>query len=160
MKRLWMVLLVLLVIGIGIAGAQAWTADAPANFQLRMPKNEYGPGCQGVVNAKWLFNGQQVKAGDKYELEVTFRVSRELKQMQIMLVDGSEKANWWLELSSDKPIFEETMPLNTDITKKITFTATKDSTGNSTKANQVVFDTQTGTTAVTLTFSKFTFKKL
>jgi hypothetical protein len=160
MKKVWLVLLALLVIGIGTVGAQAWTTNAPANFQLRMPKNEWGPGCQGKVDAAWLFNGQQVKAGDKYELEITFRVSRELRQMQVMLVDCSPAANYWTELSTDKPVFEETMPTNTDITKKVTFTAQRDATAATAMANTIVFDTQTGTTTVTVTFSKFTLKKL
>jgi hypothetical protein len=155
-----MVLLALLVIGIGTVGAQVWTTNAPANYSLRLPKNEYGPGYQGVVDTRWLFNGQQVKAGEKYELEVTFKVNYELKQLQVMLVDGTEKANWWTELSTDKPVFDDVMAANTDITKKITFTTQKAATGAQTKANQIVFDSQSPTREVTLTFSKFTLKRI
>jgi len=157
MKRVWLVLLVLLVMG-GGAFAQVWTTNAPANYRLILAKNEYGPGWQGVVNAKWLFNDQQVKAGETYELEITFKLNREIKQMQIMLVDGSEAAKWWTELSTDKPIFEETMPANTDITKKITFTTQVGATSNQLRANQIVFDSQSA--GPTITFSKFTLKRI
>jgi len=157
MKKVWLVLLVLLVMG-GSAFAQVWTTNAPANYKLILAKNEYGPGWQGVCNPKWLFNGQQVKAGEVYELEITFKSSARIKQLQVMLVDGSEAAKWWTELSTDKPVFEEDMPANTDITKKITFNANVGATGDSLRANQIVFDTQSAGT--TLTFSKFTLKRI
>jgi uncharacterized protein YxeA len=159
MKKLWMVLLALLVIGIGTAGAQVWTSNAPANYQLRLPKNDYGSGYQGVVGNSWLFGGRQVGAGEKYELEITFKSNIAFTGLDIVILDGSEKANWWAELSEWFKI-EESIPANTDVTKKITFTTTKAATDKSTRANQVAFDSQGATAVVTLTFSKFTLTRV
>ncbi|MDR2596934.1 MAG: hypothetical protein LBC76_06385 [Treponema sp.] len=159
MKKLWMVLSALLVIGIGTAGAQVWTANAPANYQLKLPKNQYSPGHQGVVAANWLFNRQQIKVGEKYELEITFKSNRAFTGLDIAIVDGSEKAKWWQELSDWEKI-EEAIPANTEITKKFTFTTTTGATGTENRANSIVFDTQGATQEITLTFSKFTLTRV
>jgi len=159
MKKLWMVLSVLLVIGIGTAGAQVYTTNAPSNYQLKLPKNQYSPGYQGIVAGNWVFNGNQVKAGETYELELTFKANREFSDLQIVIVDGSEKAKWWTELSDWEKI-EGAIAANTEITKKFTFTTTTDATSKENRANQIVFDTQGATREITLTFSKFTITRV
>ena len=154
-----MVLLVLLVIGIGTAGAQVWTTNAPANWQLRMPKNQWSPGYQVQVKASWLFNKQQIKAGEKYELEITFKSNRAFTGLDLCLVDCSAKVNYWGELSSWEKN-EGAIAADTEITKKYTFTAIKDSSGTATDANVLVFDSQGATQDVTFTFTKFTFTRV
>jgi hypothetical protein len=157
MKKVWLVLLALLVVG--TAGAQVWTTSAPANYKLEVPKNQYGEGYQGVVNQKWLFNGKQVKAGETYELEIAFKSNKEIKELMIVMVDGSEKANWWAELSSDWIKIND-IPANTAVTQTITFTTIKGASDASARANQVVFDSNTANAAITLTFSKFVLKRI
>jgi hypothetical protein len=160
MKKLWMVLLVLLVIGIGTAGAQIWQTNAPANYKLSMPKNEWAPGYEGSVKNSWLFAGKRVGgAGEEYELEITFKASREFKGLDIVMADLTEKADWWLELS-DYFSTDETIPANTDVTKKFTFTTVAKSTGTSGAANALSFNTQGSNAAITLTFSKFTLTRI
>jgi len=159
MKKLWMVLLVLLVIGIGTAGAQVWTTNAPANWQLRMPKNEWSPGHQAQIKTSWLFNKQQIKAGEKYELEVTFKSNRAFTGLDVCLVDGNAKVNYWGELSGWEK-FEGAIAANTEITKKFTFTTIKDATSAAAGDNMVVFDTQGATQEATLTFTKFTLTRV
>jgi hypothetical protein len=156
MKKVLFVLMALLVVG--TAGAQVWTHNAPANYKLELPKNQYGPGYQGTIQVRWLFDGQQVKAGEKYELEVTFKANRAVSKLQAVMVDGTEKASWWKELSE---WFEfEDIAANTDVTKTITWTTIAGSTDNSLRGNFIAFDTEEGRTAVTLTFSKFTLKRI
>jgi len=159
MKKLWMVLLVLLVIGIGTAGAQVWTSNAPANYKLDIPKNQYSPGYQGVVSGNWVFNRQKIQAGETYEVEITFKADSAFTGLDIAIVDGSEKANWWKELSEWAKI-EEPISANTEISKKFTFITTAGATGTENRANQIVFDSQGATKKVTLTFSKFTVTRV
>jgi len=159
MKKFLMVLLVLLVIGIGTVGAQVWKVDAPKGYSLKLPKNQYSPGYQGVISAKWLFDGKQINAKETYELDITFKSDKALKaeELMVVLVDGSEKANWWTELSDW--IKFEAIAANTDVSKKITFNTTKGALGTDPRCNQIVFDSQ-GSSVVNLTFSKFTFTRV
>jgi len=157
MKKVLLVLLVLLVVAGGVS-AQVWTTNAPANFRLRLPKNEYSPGYQGVVNAAFLFNGQQVKAGETYELEITFKSNRAVSSLKIVMVDGSEAVSYWSELSEYMEI--QNIPANTDVSQKITFVTTKGASSAQTRANQIVFDSQSATSSIDLTFSKFTFRRM
>jgi len=159
MKKLWMVLLALLVIGIETVAAQVWTTSSPLPYQLKLPRNQYSPGFQGVVAGSWVFKGNQIKAGETYELEITFKSNRDFQGLDIIIVDGSEKANWWAELS-DWAKIEEPIPANTEITKKFTFTTTKGATSKENRANQIVFDSQGATREVTLTFSKFSVTRV
>lgn len=163
MKKSLLVLLVLLVVGIGTVGAQVWQTNAPAFYQLRIQKNQWAPGCIGVVMGSWTFNGQRVRAGETYELEMVFKANREFKDLEICIVDASEQAvpKWWAELT-EYAEFGEAIPANTEITKKITFTTIKDSTGTSNLANQFAFTT-TGSPndrTVTITFTKFTVTRV
>jgi hypothetical protein len=161
MKKLWMVLLVLLVIGIGTAGAQVWTSNAPAFYQLQIRKNQWSPGCIGVIMGTWVFNRQQIKAGEKYEVEMTFKSNREFTGMSIVIVDASEKADWWTELT-EYADFEEAFSANTEFTKKITFITIGGSTDSSNLANQIAVSTlgSPNDRTVTLTFSKFTITRV
>jgi len=154
-----MVLLVLLVIGIGTVGAQVWTSSAPANYQLRIPKNEWSPGYQAQVKTSWLFNKQQIKTGEKYELEITFKSNRAFTGLNLCLVDGNAKVNYWGELSAWEDN-KDAIAANTEITRKYTFTTIKDATSNAAGDNMLVFDTQGATQDITLTFSKFTFTRV
>jgi hypothetical protein len=159
MKRLWMVLLVLLVIGIGTVGAQVWTTSAPANYSLKLPKNEWSPGYQAQVKSSWLFNKQQIKAGEKYELEITFKSNRAFTGLDLCLVDGNAKVNYWGELSDWQKI-EGDIAANTEYTKKYTFTTIKNATSAAAGDNMLVFDTQGAKQEATLTFTKFTLTRV
>jgi hypothetical protein len=163
MKRVWMVLLVLLVIGIGTVGAQVWTSNSPAFYSIKLAKNQWSPGNIAVVMGKWVFMENQVKAGEEYELEMTFKSNRAFKDLEICIVDASEQATpkWWMELT-DYVSIEGDIPADTEITKKLTFTTLKGSTGRSNLANQFAFTTvgSPRDATVTLTFSKFTVTRV
>jgi hypothetical protein len=158
MKKLWLVLLALLVIGIGTAGAQVWTVSAPANYKLKKKKNDYGQGYQGIVQKNYSFNGKKAAAGEQYELEITFTSNKDISGLQVCIIDGSEKANYWAELSEWGQF--DAIKANVETTQKFTFTTKAAATSSDAKANQLVFDTKTGTAAATLTFSKFIFTRV
>jgi len=160
MKKL-MVLLVLLVIEIGTAAAQIWTTSSPLPYQLPIRKNQYDEGNIAQVKGSWVFKGNQIQAGETYELDITFKSNREFKGLEIVIVDGSEKADWWEELTDYEEI-EGTIRANTEISRKITFVTTKGASDKSNDANQLAFAT-TGSprdATVTLTFSKFTITRV
>ncbi|MDR2596935.1 MAG: hypothetical protein LBC76_06390 [Treponema sp.] len=163
MKKLWMVLSVLLVIGIGTARAQVWTTDAPSSYSIKLAKNQWSPGNIAVVKGSWVFKGNRIKAGETYEVELTFKSNREFKDLQVVIVDGSETAEpkWWMELTEYNEI-EGTIPKDTEINKKLTFTTLKGATAGSNDANSITFTTigSPKDATVTLTFSKFTVTRV
>jgi len=161
MKKLWMVLLVLLVIGIETVAAQIWTTSSPLPYLMKITKNQYDKGIIAQVKGSWVFKGNKIQAGETYELEVTFKSNREFQDLDIVIVDGSEKADWWTELSEYTGI-EGTIPKDTEISKKFTFVTTKGATGGSNDANQLAFSSlgSPKDATVTLTFSKFTITRV
>jgi len=163
MKKFWMVLLVLLVIGIGTAGAQVWTTDSPSFYSIKIAKNQWSPGNIAVVKGSWVFKGNRIKAGETYELEITFKSNREFKDLEIGIVDGSQTADpvWWMELA-EFYLVEGTIPKDTEVTKKITFETTKGASAGSNDANSFYFATigSPKDATVTLTFTKFTVTRV
>jgi hypothetical protein len=157
MKKFWMVLLVLLVIGIGTAGAQVWTTNAPANYQLRLASNSGN--WQALIDAAWLFNGNKINAGEKYVLEVVFKSDRAVDELKFALVDNSEAAGWWKNLTNDWPAFKD-IEANTDVTLKVELSADNGASGTARAANKLCIAAEGGSKVVNLTFSKFTLSRI
>jgi len=164
MKKIFVITALLLVFGLSFAGAQIWETNAPANYRVNIPKNEWNPGFQTAINPAWLFNGNQLKEGEKYELEVTFTSNRAIPELKIMLIDGTEKANWWKELSiknaSDEWPAIKNIQVNTPVTAKFTFEIFHTATNASRDANKLILDYLEPSQAATLTFSQFTFRRI
>jgi hypothetical protein len=170
MKKLWVLTALLLVFGIGFASAQIWENTAPANFRIQIQKNQYSPGYQWTSNtgtARFIFNGNQLMAGQRYELEITFTSNRAIPELKFMLVDGSQAANWWKELSiqnsgDDWPTVA--VQANTPVSATIPFTiyhnASAATGGVANAANLLVLDYDQPNAVATLTFSKFIFRRL
>jgi len=157
MKKLWMVLLALLVIGIGTVGAQVWTSNAPANYSLTLNSNSGN--WQALIDAAWLFSGKKISAGEKYELEVVFKADRDIDELKFAFVDNSETAGWWKNLTSDWPAFPK-IAANTETTLKVAISADASASSTARAANKLCVVAEGGTKAVKLTFSKFTLTRV
>jgi len=166
MKKISIISLVLfLVIGIGMASAQIWTHNAPANYRVDVTKDQWSPGFSAVINPNWLFNGQRVEAGQEFELEMTFKSNRAIPSseenaaLQIIITDGDQSVDWWKELA-DYYYYQEPIPANTDVTIKIRFVAKATATNASTLSNRINVSSVAMDRATRLTFSKFEFKRV
>jgi len=158
MKKFFFFTAILLVFGLSFVSAQVWESNAPANFRVNITKDEWGPDYQWVGNPAWLFNGNQLKEGEKYELEIAFTSNRAIPELKLVLLDGTEKANWWKELSGYMTV--ENIQAGTPVTAKIAFDVIATATNASRDANKLVIMFDGPSQAATLTFSKFTFRRI
>jgi len=170
MKKISIISFVLFfVVGLGMASAQMWTHNAPANFRIDLRKGEWSPATQASVQTAWLFNGNQVRAGEVYELEITFRANRAIpagtqgvaNSLEITLVDEAEKAPnpWWTPLAEPWGT-TDAIPADTDITYKITFTTTAGALSNGRMSNSINVASNSTQSTIRLTFSKFELRRV
>jgi len=170
MKKISIISFVLFfVVGLGMASAQMWTHTAPANYRINLTKGQWTPAFFESVQTAWLFNGNQVRAGEVYELEITFRASRAIpagtegvaNSLEITLVDEAEKAPqpWWTVLAEPWGT-QDAIPADTDITYKITFTTTQGASSADRMSNSINIASNSTRNAVRLTFSKFELKRI
>ena len=172
-------------------GGTGWTHDLGA-FSLELgPNFQYGTGYQGLISstakASDLFNGERIRAGDVYKLEIEFTLSRDwdLTQdddLEIGLTDRDESVGWWKNLLGDE---NDEVIKASDLTKgtsnvysySLTFTATETAGGTAVHRNDLFFQFEssreahetnnaaTNSTAaatagiVTMNFTKFIFSK-
>ncbi|MCL2721559.1 MAG: hypothetical protein FWD47_09505 [Treponema sp.] len=94
-----------------------------------------------VLNNVNLFNSHRLAAGETYSIRMRFTASRDLEdELTIFLVDGTEEAGWWTELT-DKFIIENVRG-NREVSVTVTFTTTKASTCSLNIANMMGFASQ------------------
>jgi hypothetical protein len=107
-KYLWLVALVaaLTFVFVGCGGGGGPNTDDPIIVDgpdsVTLDGNfRYGTGYQGLVKWSDLIN-QSIKAGDTYELELEFTVSRDLEsKLMWVLVDTSPDAGYWKVLTGE-----------------------------------------------------------
>jgi len=157
MKKVWLVLFVLLLIGGGQVSAQIWTTNAPANYRLQLTSNSGN--WQNLIDAAWLFNGNKINAGEKYELEVVFKSDRAVDELKFALVDNTEAVGWWKNLTNDWPVFKN-IAANTDVTLKVELSADASASSAQRAANKLCIAAEGGSRVVNLTFSKLTLKRV
>ena len=183
MKKIWMVLLALLLaaglvmMGCGDGDEKDDPPPPPETFDLVLGDNfEYGEGYQGLIDATRYITGK-INEGDEFTLEIEFTTSRDLEDdIEIGLVDRDSSRDWWYALSwNDDEDIEMKQILLADIngktvSKTFTITALDSALNNSFTSNSIVFQTKgqgnQGTAnsgvegPVTLKFTKFTFSRV
>jgi len=163
MKKICLFTAILLVFGLSFMSAQVWESKAPANFKVNIAKNQYGEGYQWLGNASWLFNKNQMKEGEEYELEMEFTSDLDIPNLMICLVDQHVSVKYWKVLSIPTPETdwpELDVKAKTPVSVKIPFTIYHTATNASTEANKLCFDYKTGAKkAANLTFTKFIFRR-
>lgn len=127
----------------------AWTRSLqPFSFKL-LDNFQYDDGYQGVLNKAFLFQGEKVKIGDTYTLQITFSASRNFEQkMSVGIVDATAAANYWKPLTwtGDDDMTTHANFANitagTPISVTLSFTAVADATSANVDANGIVFTTK------------------
>ena len=117
-----------------------------------------GRGAQELIaNSNLLPRGARFMKGETYELDVSFTVSRDCADFNFALIDNTEAANWWRNLSN--------WPSLTDVkagqvyNEKLTLILDQNATGNSTAANKICVQTNSPGGNVTVKFTRFVLTK-
>jgi hypothetical protein len=125
---------------------------------IRLPVNQWSPGYQTQFNMDTYLDGKKITTGDEYTLKYSFKSNVDVVDLKIVMVDATEQANWWTELSQWIEIGNITA--NEQVSGAITFTAEKTATSTVSAANKLVFDAAQETESPpTLTFTAFSFEK-
>jgi len=108
---------------------------------------------QALIANENLLSGAKFTKGQTYELEVTFTVSRDCRDLNFALIDNTEAARWWRNLSNWPSLSD--VKAGQTYNEKVTFVLDHDATSASIEANKVVVQTAGGRGNVTVRFSKF-----
>jgi endoglucanase len=125
---------------------------------IRLPVNQWSPGYQTQFNIDTYLGGKKITTGDEYTFKYSIKSNVDIVNLKIVLVDATEQANWWTELTKWVEIGNITA--NEQVSGTITFTAEKTATSTVSAANKLVFDAEQETESPpTLTFTAFSFEK-
>ncbi|MCL2720884.1 MAG: hypothetical protein FWD47_06045 [Treponema sp.] len=168
MKKVLLVVLILSFFMVPALFAQ--TRDLGAFNLVLNDGFEHGNSYGNQISARNLMNGRQIAAGQSYTIKATFTVSRNLEdELMFVLLDPSEAAGWWRELSPYWTTNDANMGLlRTGQTYTVEFTLVTTAAATSAAANRNVLNVFTegaGTRGragsgvqgpVTIRFSAFT----
>jgi len=172
-KRFWLGFLILaLVFGMIVNGCDDSTSDSSLENEgegntgsgpiITLGYNQYGTDdsyWQYNYNPVSLLKGSRFLTGDQYVFTYSFKSSVNIDKLQIVLVDTTEAASHWEELSNYIVIGEK-ISANTIISGTKTITVTKNATSSVVAANTLVFQASKATSSSPkLTFSAFSFGK-
>jgi len=172
-KRFWLGFLILaLVFGMMAAGCDDSTSDSGIEKEgdgntigetiITLGYNEYGTDdsyWQCNYNPASLLKGTRILSGDQYVFAYSFKSNVNIDKLQIVLVDTTEAASHWGELSNYIVIGEK-ISANTVISGTKTIIVTKSATSSAVAANTLVFQASKATSSSPkLTFSAFSFGK-
>jgi len=141
-----------------------FSATLADNFQYGTLESGYS----GLIMAgPALFQVGDIPTGSKYEIEMEFTVSRDFEadQMNVILVDTRQEANWWT--AKGNTIVTGTYKAGTTISQTVTITTTEDTSSAYCDIHIETGGAGTPGTAgsgvkgpVTLNFTKFIVNKL
>jgi len=125
---------------------------------INLPVNQWSPGYQTQYDMDTYLDGKKITAGDKFTFKYSFKSNVDINSLTLVLVDASEQAGWWTELSQWAELGSVTA--GEQVSGAITFTAEKTATGAVSAANKLVFDADQKTEkSPTLTFTAFSIEK-
>jgi endoglucanase len=125
---------------------------------IKLPKNQWSPGYQTQCDIVTYLDGEKIKTGNEYYFEYSFKSDVDIEKLSTVLVDASEQAGWWKELTEWVEFGSVTA--GEQIRGTITFTATETAANTSSASNKLVFDAGPETKgSPALTFTAFSFEK-
>jgi hypothetical protein len=119
------------------------------------------------VNGEWGYQGfltglfdEAIATGDEYKITMKFESDKTISgALDFFLLDNSEAADWWNELSGRVSVNDVTAGI--ELIKTINITATKDATSNNMDANKLTISCGTGAGGVvTLKFWELEVEKV
>lgn len=126
-----------------------WSKDnrVPGNlgaFTLRMEDNfQWAEGYEARVLDINLLNGHRITKGETYTLKIIYSTSRDLEgPVQVRLVDPSEEANWWLNLTPDAEFQIPASKAGEVVSTTVTLNVIATATGSALSKNIVTFTTK------------------
>ena len=140
MKKVLLVVLILSFFMVPALFAQ--TRDLGAFNLILNDGFEHGESYGNQISVRNLMNGRRIAPGQSYTIKATFTVSRNLEdELMFVLLDPSEQANWWTELSGYWTTNDANMGiLRTGQTYNIEFTLVTTGTATSAAANRNVLN--------------------
>jgi hypothetical protein len=166
MKKTLLVIVGLCFLASPALFAQIWEHNAPKNFRVNIAKNQYASGYNWCEGPNWLLDGNQIKAGEVYELEMTFTSNRAIPKLRVCLVDNTQAVNYWKQLTNpdtsagDHWILIENIQANVPYTTKVTFNIYNSASSAHRDANKLDFDYEAPTQSSRLEFTQFTFRRI
>ena len=166
MKKIWMVLLALLLAtglvmmgcgdddnGPGSEPKTGFTSNMGSPTIKMVDNFQYGEGYQAVYTPADLLQGHRISVDNEFTLKIKFTAERDLEdKLYVGLVDPTEAANYWTPLTWDGDNEDPALVQAIDadgiikagqtITAEINFTATANATSAAAAANAIVFQTE------------------
>jgi len=125
---------------------------------ITLPQNQWSPGYQTQYNMNIYLDGEKITEGDEFIFEYSFKSNIAIEKFSLVLVDATEQANWWTELSDWVDLGN--IPAGEEVNGKTAFLVIKTATSNAAAANKLVFDAGPETASMpTLTFTNFSIEK-
>ena len=82
--------------------------DSVTGKTVSIVKNQYGPNHQNATPPTFtkFFAGDMPKPGDVVEVHYKLTSNKDLPALTFALIDNSESAKWWLEISNQYEVIE------------------------------------------------------
>jgi len=125
---------------------------------ISLPANQWSPGYQTQYDMNTYLNGNKITAADEFTFKYSFKSNVDINSLTLVLVDASEEAGWWTELSQWVDL--GSIKAGEQVSGTTTFTALKTAASTASASNKLVFDADQKTEKEpTLTFTVFSIEK-
>jgi endoglucanase len=125
---------------------------------INIPVNQWSPGYQTQYDMGTYLNDKKITAADEFTFKYSFKSNVDINSLTLVLVDATEDAGWWTELSQWVNLGSITA--GEQVSGTAAFTATKTATSTASAANKLVFDADQKTEKEpTLTFTVFSIER-